>query len=298
MDFDGLCSAVLLKELGVISSIHYCHPRDITEGRIAVTKDDVLSNVPYAEGCGLWFDHHSSEQERHDLGARDIPGSSMLLKSAAHVIYEYYDDDRLDRFGDLVDYCDKVDSADLTEEDILNPEGWVLLGFICDPRTGLGYRKDFRISYYDLMLKLVDDLRTKGVDEVLADPDVAERVEFYRTGNEEFKVFLKAHSRMDGPVVVIDTRGVSPVPTGNRFMVYSLFPEANVSVRLISGKVDNRTVIAVGYSILNKTAHADVGSIMLRYGGGGHRRVGTCDVPEDRLDEALADIIAELKRED
>jgi hypothetical protein len=290
-DFDGICCAVLLKELGLMDEMVYAHPKDLQDGKIAVSKNDILANVPYVPGCGLWFDHHSSEQERLQLAGK-FEGASRNAPSAARVIFDYYGPAKFFGFGEMLQYVDKVDSAHLTEEEILNPAGWVLLGFICDPRTGLGYHKDYRISNLAFMGELVDHIRTKSIDEILSLPDTQERITIYKENDLKAREFLKNHSRVEGSVLITDARGVEEIPPSNRFLVYSMFPEANISVRLIDGKGKEFVSISVGYSILNRTATIDVGSLMLKYGGGGHKAVGTCQVPYSMVDMALKEIVS------
>ncbi len=293
-DFDGIACAALLKELGIIDSMEYAHPKDLQDGKIAVTENDVLANVPYVPGCGLWFDHHSSEQERTILEGK-YKGCSCPAPSAARVIYDYYHDPCLSKFDEMLEYVDRVDSAQLSEEEILNPTGWVLLGFICDPRTGLGYHKSFTISNLQLMKKLMDSLRTQSIDEIMADSDIQERVKLYFENDAKCKEFLRANTTIDGPIAITDARGCSALPPGNRFLIYSLFPETNISIRLIDGRGKQFVAISVGYSIINRTATIDVGSLMLKYGGGGHKAVGTCQVPYDDADQVLANIVQEIK---
>jgi hypothetical protein len=293
-DFDGICCAVLLKELGLMDEMVYAHPKDLQDGKIAVGKNDILANVPYVPGCGLWFDHHSSEHERLQLAGK-YEGRSTAAPSAARVIYDFYGPEKLGRFAEMLTFVDKVDSAQLTEEEILEPTGWILLGFICDPRTGLGYHKDFRISNLAFMADLVDHIRTKTIDEVLALPDTRERIALYRDNDRKARKFLTAQSIQDGPVLITDARGASEIPPSNRFLVYSLFPETAISIRLIDGKAKEFVAISVGYSILNRTATVDVGSLMLKYGGGGHRAVGTCQIPYPMVDTALKEIVSMCK---
>ena len=293
-DFDGIVCAVLLKELGVIDSMEYAHPKDLQDGKIAVCENDVLANVPYVPGCGLWFDHHSSEQERLQLEGQ-YQGRSEAAPSAARVIYNYYNDARLSKFDEMLEYVDRVDSAQLTEEEILNPTGWILLGFLCDPRTGLGYHKSFSISNLQLMKELMEAMRNQPIDEILAHPHVQERVKLYFENDATCKAFLKQHTRVDGPVAITDARGLSDLPPGNRFLVYSLFPETNISIRMIDGRGKEFVAISVGYSILNRTSNVDVGSLMLRYGGGGHKAVGTCQVPYADADRVLAELVEAIK---
>jgi hypothetical protein len=192
----------------------------------------------------------------------------------------------------MLHFVDKVDSAKLSEAEILNPTGWVLLGFICDPRTGLGYHKDYRISNLAFMGELVDHIRTKSIDDILSLPDMKERIAQYRANDLAARAFLKDRSRIEGPVIVTDARGIDEIPPSNRFLVYSMFPDANISIRLIDGKGKEYVSISVGYSILNRSASIDVGSLMLKYGGGGHRAVGTCQVPYDMADQVVKEIIA------
>lgn len=289
-DFDGICCAVLLKELGLMDEMVYAHPKDLQDGKIPVDKNDILANVPYVPGCGLWFDHHSSEQERLQLSGR-YEGKSAMAPSAARVIYDYYGPEKLSRFNEMLQYVDKVDSARLTEEEILNPTGWILLGFICDPRTGLGYHKDYRISNLAFMSDLVEHIRTRSINEILSLPDTLERIALYRENDRSAREFLLSRSRMDGPVLITDARGADEIPPSNRFLVYSLFPEANISIRLIDGKGKEFVSISVGYSILNRSATVDVGSLMLKYGGGGHRAVGTCQIPYEHADHVLREMV-------
>lgn len=293
-DFDGLACAALLKELNIIDRWKFVHPKDLQDGIIEVTSDDVLANVPYVEGAHLWFDHHSSESER--LGSKThFNGESRLADSAARVIFDYYGGaERLPQMEEMVKAVDKVDSAKLTREEILDPQGWVLLGFLMDPRTGLGRFREFAISNYALMEKLIDAVRTKGIDEILADPDVKERVELYFEQDALFREMIYDHTYTAGNAVVTDLRDVAPIYTGNRFLIYSMYPEQNISVWLVDGRGKANCPIAVGHSVLNRTSKTDVGSLMLKYGGGGHPQVGTCQVPYEDADQVLKEILEKI----
>lgn len=298
-DFDGLGCAVLLKEVGVIDDIKFVHPKDIQDGKIEVTENDLLANIPYVKGCGLWFDHHSSEEERKAYG--EFKGvSDTSARSAARVIYKYYGGDK--KFTDshirnLVAAVDKADSADFTAEEILNPKGWVLLSFIMDPRTGLGRYKDYKISNYQLMMDMIGYCRNKTVEEILKMPDVKERVRRYFEQDKLFRDMIRANSKIRGKVIVVDLRNQGEIYTGNRFIIYSLYPEQNISIQVIWGLNRQNIVMTCGYSIINKTANTDVGALMLRYGGGGHRRVGTCQVPVEDADRVLEELIMEMNRQ-
>jgi len=297
-DFDGLACAALLEELGIVDSIYYTHPKDVQDGKIIVTENDVLANVPYVQGCGLWFDHHSSEQERLQLKGK-FKGACEMEPSAARVIYNYYMKDgknaaKLKRFEEMVTAVDKADSGKYTKEDILDPQGWMLLAFIADPRTGLGLKRDFKMSNFDLMKSVPGMLRTKSLSDIFADPNMQDRVKAYREENEAFKKFMKDTANVQGDAIVIDLRGKSNVPTGNRFMEYTLFPDQNISVRLADGRKGEFIMFSVGHSIINRTSNVDVGSLMLKNGGGGHKKVGTCQVKPDKADAVLAEILAAI----
>ncbi|WP_338666796.1 exopolyphosphatase [Pseudodesulfovibrio methanolicus] len=292
-DFDGLACATLLKHLGIIDDYLFAHPKDLQDGRVEVTGDDILANVPYVKGCGLWFDHHTSEQDR--LGDIEFEGASKPLPSCARVVYEYYGADKFPAACEnFIKAVDKVDSANLTVEEITHPTDWILLGFIMDPRTGLGRYRNYRISNYQLMLDMIEYCRTMTAREILEINDVKERVDKYFEDGEDFVKMLRDNAEVHGDAVVMDLRRQDPIYCGNRFMVYTLFPECSVSVRVIWGFKKQNVVLTVGHSILNRTSKVDVGALMLTLGGGGHRAVGTCQVPEAAVPEALEKILARI----
>ncbi len=294
-DFDGLACAVLLKEAGIIDHWKFAHPKDIQDGLVEVNENDCLANVPYVPGCGLWFDHHSSEYERTNFEFT-YEGESRPCPSAAHVIYDYYGGkERFPKFDDLLYGVDKVDSADLTREEILNPETnkWVLLGFIMDPRTGLGRFREFNVSNYQLMEKLVDWCRELTIDEIMELPDVKERVDLYMEQSEKFVEMVKAHTRVEGNTIITDLRGQEIIYAGNRFIIYSLYPEQTVSAWIVSGRGGEGCSAAVGYSVLNRKATLDVGSLMLKYNGGGHKAVGTCQFSNENMGTELDKMVSE-----
>lgn len=296
-DFDGLACGALLKEAGIIDSWKFAHPKDLQDGLVEITENDCLANVPYVEGCGLWFDHHSSEHERNELAGK-YKGESRITPSCARIIYDYYGGkERFSHFDDMMEAVDKVDSGNLTIEDVLNPKGWVLIGFLMDPRTGLGRWRNFTISNYQLMEKLIEACRTMSTEEILALPDVQERIEVYFEQTEKFKEMVAAHTRVEEDLIISDLRGVDPIYSGNRFMIYSLYPKQNISIWIVNGKGGKGCSCAVGYSILNRTSNVNVGSLMLKYGGGGHKAVGTCQFEDDVMDEKIAALIEDLVRE-
>lgn len=294
-DFDGLICGMLLKEAGIIDSWVFVHPKDLQDGLFEPTENDVLANVPFVPGCGMWFDHHTSENDR--LGwSQDVKGESRPAPSAARIIYEYYGgSERFTLYQDMIEAVDKVDSGNLTQDEIKDPKGWILLGFISDPRTGLGRFRDFRISNYQLMEQLINHCRNMTIEEILEIHDVKERVEMYRDQTRHFTDMVTAHTRIEDNVIITDLRGVSPIYTGNRFLIYSLYPEQNVSLWIVDGKLKQNVSVACGYSILNRTCTVDIGKLMLKNGGGGHPMVGTCQVPYNDADSIIEEIIKELK---
>lgn len=293
-DFDGLACGALLKDVGVIDHWKFAHPKDLQDGLVEITKDDCLANVPFVEGCGLWFDHHSSEFERNQLEGK-YKGESRIAPSCARIIYDYYGGEaRFAHYDDMMKAVDKVDSGNLTVDEVLNPTGWILIGFLMDPRTGLGRWRNFTISNYQLMEKLIDCCRTMNTDEILNLPDVKERIEVYFEQAEKFKEMVKAHTRIEKDVIISDLRGVDPIYSGNRFLIYSLYPEQNISAWIVSGRGGQGCSCACGYSVLNRTSHVNVGRLMLKYGGGGHKAVGTCQFSNETMDEMVSKLLDEL----
>jgi oligoribonuclease NrnB/cAMP/cGMP phosphodiesterase (DHH superfamily) len=299
-DFDGLISGALLEAAGIAGDWLFVHPKDIQDGLIDATKNDVVVNVPYIKGCGLWFDHHSSEDERLGAGVK-FEGVSKSAPSCARVIYEYYGGDaKLSKYSEMVKYADKMDAAQLSEDEILNPKGWVLLGFITDPRTGLGRIHNFSISNLDLMKKIAKEVKNKSIDDILAESDVKERIDVYFEQNNKYIDMVKKHGKIEGNAVIVDMRGTSDIAAGNRFVLYTIFPKQNISVWIVDGKrgadaSSSVTVITVGYSVTNRTANVDVGSLMLKYGGGGHKQVGTCQVASSEADRVIKEIIEAVR---
>lgn len=293
-DFDGLACGALLLEAGIIDSWRFAHPKDLQDGLVEVDENDCLANVPFVEGCGLWFDHHSSEHERLALEGK-YKGESRITPSCARIIYEYYGGrERFPQFDDMMEAVDKVDSGNLTVDEVLNPTGWILVGFLMDPRTGLGRWRKFTISNYQLMEKLMEACRTMSTEEILALPDVQERIEVYNEQTEKFKEMVTKYTRVEGNVIISDLRGVDPIYTGNRFLIYSMYPEQNISAWIVSGRGGMGCSAAVGYSIINKTSDVNVGSLMLKYNGGGHKKVGTCQFSDENMNSELPKMLKEL----
>lgn len=293
-DFDGLVCGALLLEAGIIDSWKFAHPKDLQDGLVEVDENDCLANVPYVEGCGLWFDHHSSEHERLALEGK-YKGESRITPSCARIIYEYYGGkERFPQFDEMMEAVDKVDSGNLTIDEVMHPTGWILVGFLMDPRTGLGRWRQFTIPNYRLMEVLMEACRTMSTEEILNLSDVKERIEVYWEQAEKFKEMVEKYTRVEGNVIISDLRGVDPIYTGNRFMIYSMYPEQNISAWIVSGRGGQGCSAAVGYSILNRTCEVNVGSLMLKYNGGGHKKVGTCQFSNENMDTELPKMLAEL----
>lgn len=295
-DFDGLICAVLLKQVETIESIQFVHPKDLQDGKFDVRPDDILTNVPFVPGCGLWFDHHATEIERV-VGKEEFKGDCRLAPSAARVVYDYYGGAaRFPGIDEMMREVDKADSAQFSRDEILNPAGWPLLSFVMDARTGLGRFRDYRISNYQLMYELIDACTHMSIDEVLQLPDVQERVTRYFEQDVLFRSMLSAHSWTEGDVIVTDLRGVEQIYSGNRFLVYALHPEQNVSIWVVSGFKDQNCVFACGHSILNRTSEVNVGALMRQNGGGGHVAAGTCQVPHEEASRTLTALVSAMNQ--
>jgi len=291
-DFDGLVCAVLFKALDMIDEIAFVHPKDVQDGVVEITDHDILTNLPYAPAAHVVFDHHHSETLRAD-GIAPNHVIDPEAPSAARVVYDHFGGAAVfpTISDELMRAVDQADSADYELHDILEPKGWTLLNFLMDSRTGLGRFRDFRISNYQLMMQLIDEvLRQDSVDEILAAPDVAERVRLFEEQTTLFVEQLHRVCSVQGDLVVVDLRDEGVIHAGNRFMVYALYPQCRVSAHLIWGKQKQNMVIAVGKSILDRTSPVDVGALMLRYGGGGHHAAGTCQVPADEAERVLSEI--------
>ena len=296
-DFDGLACAMMLRELDLIDEIKFVHPKDVQDGKIDLTKDDITTNLPYDPRVGLAFDHHESEMDR--LKAIETGGKLIIdphARSAARVVYDYYGGKKtFPRISDdLMEAVDKGDSADFTVDEILHPKGWVLLHYLMDARTGLGRFHQFRISNYDLMMELIQYCMDHNIDEILELPDVKERVDLYFEQAEQFVAQLKRIAKVYDKVVVLDLRNEEVIHAGNRFMIYALYPETQISVHVAWGFRKQNTAVMIGKSIVNKESKVDIGELCLKYGGGGHHNAGTCQLDNDVVDKELPGIIAAL----
>jgi nanoRNase/pAp phosphatase (c-di-AMP/oligoRNAs hydrolase) len=295
-DFDGLVCAMLLRELDLIGDIKFVHPKDMQDGIVPITPRDILTNLPYVDGCNLAFDHHASEVSRHDGKTYSNHVIDPSAPSAARVVYNYYGGSKtFPRVSaDLMAAVDKADTAQFTRDEILNPHGWVLLNFLMDSRTGLGRFRDFRISNYDLMMQLIEQCRDHSIEDILALPDVKERVDLYNDHREPFTTQLRRCTTVHNRLALIDLRNEEIIFSGNRFTVYALFPECDISAHIMWGVKKQNTVFAIGKSILDRGSPVDVGAVCLGYGGGGHSAAGTCQIANDRAEAVKLELITAL----
>lgn len=296
-DFDGLVCAMILKELDMIDEIKFVHPKDMQDGLIEVTENDISTNLPYVDGIHLAFDHHESEV----LRAGGKKANHIIIPdapSAARVVYEYYHGkEKCPRITEEIMLAvDKADSAQFTLEEILDPKDWVLLSFLMDARTGLGRFREFTISNYQLMMKLIDYCLDHTIEEVLELPDVKERVDMYYEQQKLFKEQIEKVHQMYGDVVVLPLKEEEIIYTGNRFMVYAMYPEARISVHVMWGFKKQNTAVTIGKSIIDRTSDVNIGEVCLEYGGGGHANAGTCQIDNDKIDELLPQIIEKIRR--
>ncbi|WP_085441845.1 exopolyphosphatase [Magnetofaba australis] len=295
-DFDGLVCAVLLRELDMIDEIKFVHPKDMQDGKIEITGQDITTNLPYVEGVHLAFDHHASEMMRRGEKKPENHIIDPHAPSAARVVYKYFGGaEAFPRVSyDMMTAVDKGDSAMFTEEEVLRPTGWDLLNFLMDARTGLGRFRDFKISNYQLMMHLIEYCRDRTIEDILEVEDVKERVELYFEQEEKFKEQIRRCSTIYGNLVVLDLRNEEVIYAGNRFMIYAMYPETNISIHVIWGFQRQNTVFAIGKSIINRTSNTNVGELCLKYGGGGHRNAGTCQIETDKAEETLKEIVGKI----
>ena len=298
-DFDGLVCAALLNEIELVDDILFVHPKDVQDGKVTLTDGDITTNLPYRPEVALSFDHHASEARRVTAPAANRVMVSDAA-SAARVVYDYFGGaQRFPRVSpEMMEAVDRADAADLSLQDILDPQGWILLSFIMDPRTGLGRFRDFRISNYQLMMHLIYSCLDVTIDEILESPDVRERVDLYRAHATAAEEQIRRCATVHGSVVVLDLRDEEIIHPTNRFMLYALFPACRVSVHVLWGLKQQNTVFAVGRSIIVRSSQFHIGDLMLAYGGGGHEAAGTCQIANDRAEAVLGELVGAISEGD
>ncbi len=296
-DFDGLVCAVLLKHLGMLSDIKFVHPKDMQDGLIELNEGDITTNLPYVEGCFLAFDHHLSETKRNQNIANHIIDPDV--PSAARVVYDYFGGESQfpTAWNEMMTEVDKADSAQFSQDEILNPDRWVLMNYLMDARTGLGRFREFSISNYHLMMQLIDECSHKNIDQILQLPDVQERIKLYQEHSEKAKLQLQRCSTVHNNLVILDLRNEETIYATNRFMLYALFPQCNISIHLLWGLKKQNTVFAIGKSILDRSSKTNVGELCLSYGGGGHLAAGTCQVQNEKAEEVQKTLIKTINND-
>ena len=291
-DWDGLVCAVLLNQVEKIDGVYFAHPKDMQDGKVPVPKHSIIANLPFHKNCAMWFDHHSSEEESAPAPGK-FTGKYGLAPSAARLIYEYFGGaGKYGKFTELLEATDKIDSAQLTMEDVTQPTGYVLLSYTIDPRTGLT-----GAQYQPYFLMLMELLQTQTLTEVMENPLVKARCEKVLAEDAQFRRALLINSKQDGNVVVTDFRGLPETPPGNRFLIYALFPEANISVRLMDGRGGRNVVAALGHSLFNRTSQTNSGELLKKYGGGGHKGAGTAQFAKEDANAKIIEIVEQLKKD-
>jgi hypothetical protein len=280
---------VLLGLVRHIEGVRFAHPKDVQDGLVPVTTEDIIVNLPFVSGCGMWFDHHLSEARRLQPQA-EFTGRFEVAPSAARVIRDYYRHPGFERFGELLEATDRFDSAMLEVEDVTDPRGWILLGCTMDPRTGLGPEFQWFFCW------LQEFVGEAPLEEVLAHPEVRRRCELVRQQDEAHLDALRRRTRRERGVIVTDLRGLRDFPVENRFLVYTLYPEGNVEARVHDGKDCVTINVAIGHSNFDRTCQVNAASLCARYGGGGHRSAGAAQLTPARAEEQIAEILEILRR--
>jgi len=296
-DMDGLVCAVILKQLNLIDDITFVHPKDMQDGKIEITSNDIITNLPYCKEAHMVFDHHESETIRNEKADNHVIIADA--PSAARVVYDYYGGKaKLPNISELMmNAVDKADAAQFSVDEILHPEGWELLSFIMDSRTGLGRFRDFRISNYQLMMDLIDYCIDHDIEDIMKLPDVVERTELYKSYEDKFRMQLEDCSIMYNNLIVLDLRDEDVIYPGNRFIMYAVNPEINISIHVLNGFKNQNTVFAIGKSIVNRNSNTNIGELCLKYGGGGHHAAGTCQIDNEKAEEVLEELIEKINQD-
>jgi len=293
-DFDGVVCGALFNEMEMIDDVSFAEPNEMQAGAVAISSNDITANLPYVDGVHICFDHHISESER--VGPKDNHIIESGAPSAARVVYKYYGG--IEKFPnistDLMEAVDKADSAQYSREDVLAPEGWAMLNFVLDPRTGLESVREFSISKEELLTRLMTYCRHNPVEEILSLPDVSERIEAYMLNSEFGELQVDRCTEIRGNVAVTDVRNEDPVHMVNRFMVYALYPDATASLSIQPAREKGYSAIGAGKSIFNRSSKANLGSILLEFNGGGHANAGSCRVANDEVEQVIGKLVERI----
>ncbi|HAS8568004.1 TPA: exopolyphosphatase [Vibrio vulnificus] len=297
-DFDGLVCAVLLKQQDLIDEIKFVHPKDMQDGLIDITENDIVTNLPYVAEAHLVFDHHLSETIRN-RGRHENHIINPNAPSAARVVWDYYGGTSVFpvEWIEMMEAVDKGDSAQFSRDDVLDSKGWNLLNFLMDARTGLGRFREFRISNYNLMMDLIDYCKNHTIEQILDLPDVKERIDLYREHEIKFKEQIQRCATVHKNLVLLDLTNEETIYPGNRFIIYALFPDCNISIHKMWGFQKQNVVFATGKSIFDRGSKTNVGELMLKYGGGGHQAAGTCQINLEDAERVQAELIEQINRD-
>ena len=296
-DFDGLVCGALITKFESIDSYLFVEPKFMQDGLVEIRRSDIIANLPYHPNCTLWFDHHITNTTP-DFPKPIMPGKGgfRLAPSAARVVCEYYTETaqlaegaaRLSflnsqRIVYLLQEADRIDAGKLTTEDVLNPQGYVLVSMTTDGK---------RAEDEPYWLRVIRLLRDATLEEVMKDAEVARRCQQVLDDQEKLRAILLERTTMKGNVIYCDLRGIKDIPDGNRFLIFTLFPQSNIQVKVEDdNQRENTTAISVGYNIFNPTSNVNVGELLKNYGGGGHKVVGSSRVPNDRAEQAIKEIV-------
>ncbi|HSQ42898.1 MAG TPA: exopolyphosphatase [Fibrobacteraceae bacterium] len=297
-DFDGLVCGMLLREAGWVDSVLFTHPKNMQDGTQEVGNRDILVGLPYVHGCAMAFSLQDSDLVPPEAKENGIFQCNPTSPSVSRLVYSWLGGrlafPRIDQAMLLA--VDKAHSAQYSEAEILDPQDWVLLGFLMDARTGLGRFRDFRLSNYHLMLELIPFCQHHPIGKILKHPDVAERIQVYHDHQPRFREQILRCTQLNGSVAIIDLRNEETIWAGNRFLVYALFPQAQNSIHILWGLRRLNTVFAVGRSIVNPVSSVNIGKLMEQFQGGGRPFAGTCQVPHDQANQALHTLVESLNQ--
>lgn len=289
-DLDGVTCAVLITTMEPVEQVVFVNPQDIEDGTAIINPGDIIANLPWHRNSTLWFHNHKDKiVPEKDVG--QVKGKRGIAPSTARLVWEYYDSPRLQRFTELLEETDRIDSADLTVEDVLYPTGWVLLGYTLDPFMGLS-------AFHGYANEIIAALKQgSNIDQILEIPEVSGRIKRYNSDVKEFKKELPGATHMEGNVIVTDTREVGILPLGNRFIAFTLFPEGNVQIEISLHKLDTEIRVRLGKSIFDRTCSVHLGRLAAEYDGGGlDGSAGlSLDVSDPDLNSKIKKIIERLK---
>ena len=280
-DFDGIVCAVLLFEaLDIKAPVLWVEPNHVQKGWVNIQNEDIIANLPYSERCALWFDHHFTNQID-----KPFKGAFRIAPSAAGIIFEYYKSSLQRDYSELVQAADKIDAANLTLDEVLHPEKYpyVLLSLTISNEM---------LPNEPYWNKLVELFSKYDIHQVLKNAEVKQHCQNVVAQNDRYVDFLRKHTMLNQHVSITDFRPFDKLPGGNRFLVYSLFPESAVNVRIRYEDPDKDMVaVSVGHSIFNPKCNVNVGLMLAQFDGGGHRGAGSTRLPAGKADESILQII-------